>query len=124
MYRISLSLVCFLLLLTAAGHGQQSADPVTGHWGRDGRPYLELKLDGKNRISGTAIWRADEYEHRAPITTGIFEPKTGELKLEGEAKTPDGSLVAYVIEGKIDKDTVTGTFRFGDRTGNFSFTRM
>ena len=124
MYRISLSVLCCLLLFPAAGRSQESTDPVTGNWGREGRPYLELKLERNNRISGTAIWRMDEYEHRAPIKTGIFEPKTGALKLEGEAKTPDGSIVPYVIEGKIEKDLVSGTFRFGERSGQFSFTRM
>ena len=124
MSRISLSLVCCLLLFVTAGHGQQSTDPVTGTWGREGRPYLELKLAGTNTITGTAIWRMDEYEHRAPIKTGVFEPKTGTLKLEGEATTPEGSVVQFVIEGKIDKDTVSGTFRFGERSGQFSFTRL
>jgi hypothetical protein len=124
MQRISLSLACYLLLFVAAGYSQEAMDSVTGRWGREGRTYLELKLEGKSRISGTAIWRMDEYEHRAPIKTGVFEPKTGAFKLEGDAKTPEGSLVPYVIEGKVEKDTVSGNFRFGERSGQFSFTRM
>lgn len=124
MARTMLSLVCCVILFVTASAVQETADGITGNWGRNGLTYLELKFDGKSRISGTAIWRADEYEHRAPIKTGTFEPKSGAFKLEGDAKTPEGSIVPYVIEGKVEKDTVSGTFRFGERTGQFTFTRM
>ena len=41
-----------------------------------------------------------------------------------EAKRPDtGATASYVIEGKLEKDTLAGTFTFDDRKGNFSFTR-
>jgi hypothetical protein len=56
--------------------------------------------------------------------TGSFDAKTGALKLEGDGTRPDGVAVAYVIEGKIEQDTVTGTFKFGDARGEFTFKKQ
>ena len=110
---------------TIAQTGAETKDPVTGKWGVDGRTNLDLKFDGKSTVSGTTIWyQRNSYEHRAAIKAGRFDAKTGALKLEGEGKRPDGVVVAYVIEGKIEKDTVTGTFKFGDDGGAFTFKRQ
>lgn len=124
MHRTIFALVCCLVLLTQVVSVQNAPDALTGNWGRNGRVYLELKFDGESNVSGIAIWRADEYEHRAPVKTGTFDPKSGVFKLEGDAKTPEGSTVPYVIEGKVEKDTVSGTFKYGERSGQFTFTRM
>jgi hypothetical protein len=32
-------------------------------------------------------------------------------------------MAEYVIEGKLDNDTLTGNFTFGDDKGTFKFTR-
>ena len=118
------SLVYCILLFAPISAVQKPADAITGTWGRNGNAYLELKFDGKSTISGTAVWRGDEYVHRAPIKTGTFDPKTGAFKLEGDAKTSDGDIVAFLIEGTVEKDTVSGTFKLGERSGPFTFTRM
>lgn len=125
MNRRSFLLACALLAVPPV-LAQEANDPVTGSWGRNGLPYLELKFDGKKTVSGTAIWRAGDggYEDRAPIKTGTFDPETGALRLEGEAKTPDGEVRKYLIEGKVDKDTVSGTFKFGERSGEFRFSKL
>ena len=114
------------VLLAPALQAQESPDPVTGKWGRNGLIYLELKFDGTSKVSGTVVWRAPggEYEEHAPIKTGTFDPKTNTLRLEGDAKNPDGALLPYLIEGKIERDTVAGTFKFGERTGEFAFSKM
>lgn len=120
-------LVAFAAVLFArALLAQDISDPVTGKWGRNGLTYLELKFDGKSKVSGTVVWRdpGGQYEERAPIKTGTFDPKTSALTLEGEAKNPDGAVLQYLIEGKIEKDIVAGTFKFGERTGEFAFNRM
>jgi uncharacterized protein (DUF2147 family) len=121
-----LLIACVLLLAAGAAMAQDAAtkDPVTGKWGSDGLTFLDLKFDGKNSVSGTTVWRDGSYEHEAAIRTGSFEVKTSVLKLEGEAKRPDGMIVSYAIEGKIQGDTVTGTFKFGDDRGEFTFKRQ
>jgi len=120
-------LIASVVLLTLAAAVAQDAepkDPVTGKWGSDGLTFLDLKFDGKSSVSGTTIWRQGSYEHSAPIKAGSFDPKTSVLKLEGEAKRPDDVTVTYVIEGKIQGDTVTGTFKFGDAGGDFTFRKQ
>jgi hypothetical protein len=121
-------LIASVVLLTVAVAIAQNAadtkDPVTGKWGSDGHTYLDLKFDGKSTVSGETVWRDGSYEHHAAIKIGSFDAATGVLKLEGEAKRPDGVAVAYAIEGKIQGDTVTGTFKFGDGGGEFTFKRQ
>ena len=103
---------------------EAAADPISGSWGADGATFLELKFEATGVISGTAIWRGgSQPEVRAPIKVGTFDPKTGALKLEGEAKGPDGVIAKYVIEGKVQNDTLEGTYVFGSGHGNFTFTR-
>jgi hypothetical protein len=124
----TLFIACFVALTVAATIAQTGAetkDPVTGKWGSDGRTNLDLKFDGKSTVSGTTIWReGSKNEYRASIKTGSFDAKTGALKLEGEGKGPDGGVAAYVIEGKIEKDTFIGTFKFGASGGEFAFRRQ
>jgi hypothetical protein len=124
----TLVIACFVLLAVAATFAQtgtETKDPVTGKWGSDGRTNLDLKFDGKSSVSGTTIWReGNRYEYQAAIKIGSFNAKTGVLKLEGEGQRPDGIAVAYVIEGKIEKDTVTGTFKFGAASVEFTFKKQ
>jgi len=121
-----LLIACLVLVTVAAAIAQdaETKDPVTGKWGSDGLTFLDLKFDGKSSVSGTTVWRDGSYEHRAAIRSGSFEATTSLLKLEGEAKRPDGMVVAYAIEGKIQGDTVAGTYKFGDDGGEFTFKRL
>lgn len=117
--------VSLAVVATVAQTDAETKDAVSGKWGIDDRTTMELKFDGKSRVSGTTIWRqGNAYEHRAAIKTGTFDAKTGVLKLEGEAKRPDGAVVSYVVEGKIVEDTVTGTFKFGADEGEFTFKKQ
>ena len=124
----TLSISCFVLLTVAtaiAQTGAETKDPVTGKWGSDGFTNLELKFDGKSSVSGLTVWRnGNRYEQRAAIKTGSFDAKTGALKLEGEGTRPDGVAVAYLIEGKVENDTITGTFKFGTDGGQFTFKKQ
>ena len=118
-----LSVLCGVLLLLSAA-GAQSADPVSGSWVADGATFLELKFDGTRTVTGTAIWRGDGHVLRTPIKTGAYDAKTRTLRLEGEGKRPDGVGGTYVIEGTINGNTVSGTFKFADGGGRFTFTRV
>jgi hypothetical protein len=102
----------------------QAADPISGNWGSDDQTFLQLKLGAGNAVSGTVFWRGPSQETSGPIKTGTFDPATGALRLEGEAKRPDtGATANYTIDGRLEKDTLAGTYRFDDRKGSFSFTR-
>jgi hypothetical protein len=120
--RVVVALLCGVLLAMAAG--AQPADPVSGSWVSDGATFLELKLEGKQTVTGTAIWHGGGEAVRTPIKTGTYDASTGRLRLEGEGKRPDGVSSAYVIEGTINGDALSGTFTFGDGRGEFKFTRV
>jgi hypothetical protein len=114
-------LVVLCACLWSAAPLAQPADPISGIWGSVGMPYLELKFDGKRTVSGTAIFRRAGQETRSPITTGTFDPQTRAFRLEGEREQPDGVKASYVIEGKVDGDTMTGTL---NGVTKLSFTRL
>jgi len=121
-----LSAGCLLLSVVAvfAQAGGGASDPVTGTWGAEGMSFLELKYDGNGGVTGTTIWRhGQEPEQRTPIDTGTFDPKTGALTLAGSAKSPSGEPVKYLIEGKVENGTMSGTFHIADHQGDFRFTR-
>jgi hypothetical protein len=120
---------CALLVLVISTAGQEGAttsDPISGKWGSDSQPLLELKYDGKSKLSGMTIWRQGGRElSRAPIKKGTFDPKTSAFKLEGEARNPnDGATHPFVIEGRVEKDTATGTYQLGSEKGQFTFKRL
>jgi hypothetical protein len=108
----------------AQSGGTATSDPVTGTWGADGASFLELKYDGKETVTGTTIWRSGGEAQRAPIERGTFDPQTGALSLEGSAKNRTGETVHYLIEGKIQNSTASGTYRIGQDKGEFTFTRQ
>jgi hypothetical protein len=118
-----LTFLCGVLLLPMAA-GAQPADPVSGSWVSDGATFLELKFDGKRTVTGTAIWRGGGQALRTPIKTGTYDATTRTLRLEGEGKRPDGVSGTYVIEGTINGNVVSGTFKFADAGGEFKFTRV
>lgn len=124
----SLLVACGVLFSASSILAQSGSAPtasITGRWGSDGLTFLDLTSDGKGAVSGTAYWRDGRgYEDRTAIKTGRFDPKTSAFELIGEAKKPDGTVVQYVIEGKVDKNTVTGTYNFGGEKGEFTFTRL
>ncbi|HXM46441.1 MAG TPA: hypothetical protein VN956_01150 [Pyrinomonadaceae bacterium] len=115
----SLGCVLLAVLTISAQANAPQTDPISGNWGADGNTLLELNYDGKGSVSGTTHWGSAD--NSSPIKTGTFDPKTNALKLEGEAKRPDGTTVQYVIEGKLNKDTLSGTYRFGNDKGDFTF---
>jgi hypothetical protein len=127
MRRPTVLLLALAVVGTASLFAQSAAtnDPVTGTWGAQGMSFLELKYDGNGGVTGTAIWRhSDDPEQRTKIEKGTFDPKTGALTLEGSATNRAGESVRYVIEGKIENGTASGTFRVGDDKGEFTFTRQ
>lgn len=123
--RVIAAVGCVWLLATLAfGQGGAAADPLSGNWGMDGLPYLELKFDGARAVTGTTIWRHDGQEQRSAIATGTFDRVSGALKLTGEVKNQAGEVVRYVVEGKVEKDVVSGTYVVGEQRGDFRFEKM
>lgn len=112
--------------LTAQSRGAGKApDAVTGTWKGEltptgasrSRPVtLELKHDGKGKVSGTMSGMPSP----ADVKAGTFDPKTGALKLQmGKEGDP---AVLLVLEGKVTKNVASGRMS-GEDTGEFTLTK-
>jgi hypothetical protein len=98
-------------------------DAVSGTWtgelivgDRNPSITLELKFDGKRKVTGTFTGLPNPGDVKA----GTYDPKTGALKLElGQAGEP---AVRLVLEGTVIKDKAAGRVS-GEATGEFKFAK-
>jgi hypothetical protein len=116
--------VCLLMVASALAQG----DPLSGTWSGDWGPSpadrntvtLDLKWDGKaltgNVTGGTNV------SSPIPLQKTSFDAKTGAVHMEADA-TSRGRTVHYVIDGKVDKGTMTGSWNHDARKGDFKITK-
>jgi hypothetical protein len=124
----SIHLVCVaaLLAIAPAAFAQAGADPLSGTWVGDWGPSpqdrnqvtVELKYSN-NTLTGTVNPGPNALE----IQKATFDPKTSAVHLEVDAKSRRGTPIHYVVDGKVDKDTMTGTWSHDNRTGDFKITK-
>jgi hypothetical protein len=138
---LTLSLLFLLFAVVSCTRLQDSqassdekGDPLTGVWVGDFGPAfydrntisLELTWDGSNLtgmvrpgIPGGRMYRNFD---GFPIENASFDPKTGSVKFEATYKPRDRH---YVIEGKLAKGRLSGTWnRVEDKAdGDFKLTR-
>ena len=117
-------MACLVLAMSALAQ-----DPVSGTWRGDWGPSandrndvtLALKFDGKavtgNVTGGTNVSAA------IPIQKGTFDAKTGAVHMEADSRGRGGETVHFVIDGKIDRGTMTGTWNHDVRKGDFKITK-
>ena len=116
---------CFLTVVSALAQG---ADPLSGTWIGDWGPSpndrndvtLQLKWDGKaltgNVTAGTNVTKP------IPLQKTMFDPKTGAVHMEADASSR-GRTIHYVIDGKVEKGTMTGSWNHDNRKGDFKITK-
>jgi uncharacterized protein (DUF2147 family) len=110
----------------AAAAPDASADPLSGTWKGDWGPTadhrnpvtLELKLDGTN-VTGTINPGPDA----VTVTKGTFTKDSGAVALEADAKDHAGKAVHYMIDGKLEGTTLSGTWTHDDKKGDFKVTK-
>ena len=101
-------------------------DPLSGTWKGDWGPSpgdrnqvtVVLKYDGK-AITGTINPDSD----RIQLSKGTFDPKTGAVHMEAMAPGRGGSTYHYMIDGKIDKGTIAGSWNHDTFKGDFKITK-
>jgi hypothetical protein len=116
---------CLLMVVSVFAQG---SDPLSGTWTGDWGPSpsdrndvtLVLKWDGKaltgNVTAGTNVTAP------IPLQKTSFDPKTGTVHMEADAMSR-GRSVHYVIDGKVEKNTMTGSWNHDNRKGDFKITK-
>ncbi|PYP87371.1 MAG: hypothetical protein DMF61_10180 [Blastocatellia bacterium AA13] len=126
----TLGLVCFFFCLAFAisiAAPRPTADPLSGTWTGDCGPSpthrnqvtVELKWDGKV-LSGTVNPSSD----KIALQKCTFDAKTGAIHMEADAKSRRGGDVHYVIDGNVEKNTMTGSWNHDARKGDFKLTKQ
>ena len=119
-----LSLVVCLVMVVSA----LAQDAVSGTWSGDWGPSpgdrntitLDLKYDGK-ALTGS-ITGGQNVSGTIPLQKTTYDAKTGTIHMEAEANSR-GRSVHYVVDGKVDKNTMTGTWNHDNRKGDFKLTK-
>jgi len=114
-------LLCFAIAAAAA-----APDPLSGTWTGDWGPTethrnpvtVELKWDGK-ALTGTVNPGANA----VALKNCTFDAKTGAVHMEADTKGRRGNDIHYVIDGKVEGNTMTGSWNHDNRKGDFKITR-
>jgi hypothetical protein len=127
-------LLGFSLLVSCSSQGSAKRDPLTGTWVGDFGPAfydrntisLELHWDGQ-QLTGMirpGVQGGRMYRNFAafPIENSSFDPNSGVVKFEA---TFSARSRHYFVEGKLKKDTLSGTWNRPDenKAGDFKLTR-
>ncbi|HEY3127887.1 MAG TPA: hypothetical protein VGL91_00370 [Acidobacteriota bacterium] len=120
-------LVFILFAMVASGAAlQQSSDPLSGTWTGDWGPSaadrnpvtVELKWDGKV-LTGTVNPGPNAVE----LKNCTFDANSNAVHMEADAKSRRGNEIHYMIDGKVENNTMTGSWNHGNRKGDFKITR-
>jgi hypothetical protein len=103
-----------------------AADPLSGTWTGDWGPNandrnpvtLELKWDGTT-LSGTVNPGPDAI----PLSKAAYAADTKMVTMEADAKARGGATVHYTIEGKVEGNTMSGSWSHDDKKGDFKITK-
>src|SRR5258706_15973845 len=101
-------------ILASVGFAALAAESLSGTWAGDWGPSasdrnnvtVELKFDGKSKVTGTV----NPGPNAVDLKNGTFDEKTGALHLEADAKGRRGNDIHYVIDGKLEKDALSGSW--------------
>ncbi len=115
------------LVLAASAFAQQSGgDHLTGTWVGDWGPSpsdrnqvtVDLKWDGK-MLSGTV----NPGPNGVALQKSTYDAKTKAVHFEADAKGHGGDTVHYLIDGKVEGNTMTGSWSHDTVKGDFKITK-
>jgi hypothetical protein len=114
------------LALAASVFAQQPADSLSGTWAGDWGPSagdrnpvtVELKWDGK-ALTGNV----NPGPNAVSIQKGTFDSKTNAVHFEADVKGQGGATIHYVVDGKLDGKTMSGSWKHPNNKGDFKINR-
>jgi hypothetical protein len=117
--------ICFVAAVLIAQ--DKTADPLSGVWfgdyGTSPRDREQVQVafmwDGKVLIG--SVRTGDE---PIEMDKATFDPATGALHFELTIPANARSDYHYMVDGKLDKDTITGTWRHEAAKGDFSIKKI
>ena len=126
-FRIFASLCLFACFVIAVSVFAQQPDPLTGTWRGDWGPSprdrnqvtVALKWNGKV-LTGTV----NPDDSPVQIQKATFDPKTGTIHMEAMVPGRGGSTYHYMIDGKVDKGTMMGSWNHEAYKGDFKITKQ
>jgi hypothetical protein len=103
-----------------------SADPLSGTWAGDWGPNandrnavtLELKWDGTT-LTGTV----NPGPQAVPLSKASYAADTKTVKMEADAPGRGGTTVHFMIDGKLEGNTMSGSWSHDDKKGDFKITK-
>src|SRR5437016_13718258 len=118
--------LCSVLCLSIAGL-LFAADTISGTWTGEWGPntiersqvVAQLKYDGKF-VTGTF----NPGPNPATISKGTFNEKTGVSHLEADGRGRGRATNHYVIDGKLEKGKITGTWKDDKGEGGFTINKQ
>src|SRR6266566_4611095 len=104
---------CLVLVVPAFAQQEKAGDSLSGRWTGTWGPSrtdrndvtVTLKWDGK-ALTGDV----DSEGQIIPIKKGTYDAKAGTVHMEADAKGRGGQVVHYVIEGKLNNRTMSGSW--------------
>ncbi len=104
---------------------QKAADGVSGMWAGDWGPTathrnpvtVELKWDGK-MLAGTV----NPGPEAVKLQKTSFDAKTGAVHLEADVDN-HGKIVHFVVDGKVEGATMSGSWLHDNRKGDFKIAK-
>ena len=127
MLRSLTRLALVLLAATLAAPIQaQEGHPLKGSWigmwegNKDAGDdvLLVLNWDGKT-ISGIINPGTDNMK----IANATLDPNGWKVHIEADGKNKQGAAVHYVIDGKVEKGSMTGSWNHDNRKGDFKLAK-
>ena len=115
-------LACLMVAAVAFSQGDPLSGTWTGAWGPSeqdrNQVTVDLKLEGK-AVNGV-VRTANRPEVK--LSNSSFDAATRTVKMEAEAQGRGGP-VKYIIEGKLEGTTLTGSWNHDGRKGDFKLTK-
>ena len=123
----TLNIICLTLCIALSGSFLLAqSDPLSGTWSGDWGPTATHR----NQVTVQLCWNGSELTgivnpdtDAIALTMASFDSETGELVLEAEAAY-HGAMTRYSMAGKLEGNTMMGSWKHDNTDGDFKLTKQ